>query len=41
MDLAELRFWIAVGLVAIVSVAIFKVLAAHGPAGLQHLAGAV
>jgi hypothetical protein len=43
MDRHELAFWLSVGIVSIVSVALFKVLASHkgAPEGLQHLAGAI
>jgi hypothetical protein len=43
MDQHELAFWISVGIVSIVSVALFKVLGAQKwvPEGVQHLAGAI
>lgn len=41
MNGSELRFWLAVGLVSIASIAIFKVIGAQSwtPDGLKRLAG--
>lgn len=43
MSLKELQFWVAVGLVSIISIALFKILAAQpwAPEGLREFAGSL